>query len=154
MIVTIAICTWNRCSLLGQTLGQMTNLVIPDGIEWELLVVDNNSTDSTEEVVKSFATNLSNRYVFDPKSGKSNALNTASRRAIGEYILWTNDDALVDSGWMTGYCQALECHPGAGFFGGLVEPLSEGSPPKWLKLCPPQIEATHAIRMVSSCLSG
>ncbi|MGO9019929.1 MAG: glycosyltransferase [Syntrophobacteraceae bacterium] len=146
MQITVAICTYNRCSLLAQTLGQMTNLVIPSGIEWELLVVNNNSTDSTEEVIKSFSTSLPIRHVFEPRPGKSNALNAASRSARGQYILWTDDDVLVDRGWMAAYWEALERRPDAGFFGGPIEPLFEGSPPKWLKRCLPQIEEAYAIR--------
>jgi glycosyltransferase involved in cell wall biosynthesis len=146
MQVTIGICTWNRCSLLSQTLEQLTNLVIPDGIEWEVLVVDNNSTDSTKEVTESFAANLPLRYIFEPNPGKSHALNTASKIAAGEYILWTDDDALVDPGWMTSYCEAFQRHPGAGFFGGPVEPWFEGSPPLWVKRCLSQIGPIYAIR--------
>ena len=47
MRITVAICTWNRCELLRQTLEQMTKLVIPPRVVWELLVVNNNCTDDT-----------------------------------------------------------------------------------------------------------
>lgn len=146
MNLTVAICTRNRCTLLSQTLGQMTNLIIPDGIEWELLVVDNNSADSTEEVVKSFSTSLPIKYLFEPKPGKSNALNAACRSAGGKYILWTDDDAFVDPAWMACYWEAFERHPDAGFFGGPIEPLFEGSPPDWVKSCLGQIADIYAIR--------
>jgi glucosyl-dolichyl phosphate glucuronosyltransferase len=146
MNLTVTICTYNRCSLLSQTLGQMTNLIIPDGVEWELLVVNNNSTDSTEEVVRSFATNLPIRCVFEPKPGKSNALNTATATARGDYILWTDDDVLVDRGWIAAYWEAFQRHPDAGFFGGPIEPLFEGSPPKWLERSLLQITDAFAIR--------
>ena len=43
MQISIAICTWNRCQLLRQALEQMTQLAIPRGVNWELLVVNNNS---------------------------------------------------------------------------------------------------------------
>ncbi len=146
MNVTVAICTYNRCSMLYDTLGQMANLVIPGGIEWELLVVNNNCTDSTEEVVKSFSSNLPVRQIPEPNPGLSNARNAAVRSARGEYILWTDDDVLVDPRWMSSYWEAFELHPDTWFFGGPIEPLFEGSPPKWLERCLPQIQEAYAIR--------
>jgi hypothetical protein len=51
MHVTVAICTWNRAGLLAQTLEQMRQLVIPPGVTWELIVVNNNCTDDTDQVI-------------------------------------------------------------------------------------------------------
>ena len=51
MFVTVAICTWNRAALLNQCLQQMTQLKIPDGVQWELVVVNNNCTDTTDSVL-------------------------------------------------------------------------------------------------------
>jgi glycosyltransferase involved in cell wall biosynthesis len=124
----------------------MRNLIISDGIEWELLVVNNNSTDSTEEVIRSFSTNLPIKYVFESKPGLSHARNMALRSAAGEYILWTDDDVLVEPGWAAGYLEAFQRHPDAGFFGGPIEPWFEGSPPKWLERSLPQITHAYAIR--------
>ena len=50
MDVTVAICTWNRSALLRETLDQFTRLRIPPGVSWELLIINNNSTDATDEV--------------------------------------------------------------------------------------------------------
>ena len=54
MLLTVAICTWNRSQLLRATLQQLTHLVVPEGTEWELLVVDNNSADDTRIVLEEF----------------------------------------------------------------------------------------------------
>jgi len=146
MLLTIAFCTWNRSLLLRRTLEQMTRLFIPDGISFELLVVNNNSTDTTDEVIESFSTTLPIRYLFEPKTGKSHACNRAVRNARGEYILWTDDDVLVDRCWMAAYWEAFQRRPDAGFFGGPIEPLFEGSPPKWLEISLLQITDAFAIR--------
>jgi len=125
--------------LLRQTLEQMTRLVIPDGISLELLVVNNNSSDTTEEVIKSFSTTLPVRYLFEPQTGKSHACNCAVRHARGEYILWTDDDVLVDPKWLASYAEAFVQYPDAVFFGGPIIPGFEGIPPAWLTKTWPQI---------------
>jgi glycosyltransferase involved in cell wall biosynthesis len=132
MKITVAICTWNRCESLRQTLQEMCSLEIPAGVEWELVVVDNNSTDDTRHVVETFMARLPIRYVFEPVQGLSHARNRAVAEANGEYILWTDDDVLVSRNWMEAYVSAFKRHPEAAFFGGPVEPWFEGEPPKWL----------------------
>jgi glycosyltransferase involved in cell wall biosynthesis len=64
--ITIAICTWNRYDLLQQVLEQMTQLIIPPEVKWELLVVSNNSTDATDVVTGSFTDRLPIRRLFEP----------------------------------------------------------------------------------------
>jgi glycosyltransferase involved in cell wall biosynthesis len=139
MRITVAVCTWNRCHLLKQTLEQMTKLSIPAGVEWELLVVNNNSTDETDEVIESFAGRLPVRRLFEPKPGKSNALNLAVREAGGDYIIWTDNDVLVDTEWVAEYCRAFEQRPEAAVFGGTIEPWFEGTPPAWLRQILPRV---------------
>ncbi len=132
MQITVAICTWNRCALLRQALEQMTKLSIPPDVQWELLVVDNNSTDATPDVANSFESRLPIRRIFEPKAGKSYALNRAISEASGDYILWTDDDALVDKLWLSAYYTAFKRWPDAAIFGGPVEPAFDGVPPPWL----------------------
>lgn len=96
MFHSVAICTWNRAALLRQTLENMTKLLIPPGVEWELLVVNNNCSDATDEVIDSFSARLPIRRVFEAKPGLSNARNAAVRQARGEYVLWTDDDICVE----------------------------------------------------------
>ena len=131
--LTVAICTWNRHALLRQTLEQMTALVIPDDVTWELIVVNNNSTDATDAVLAEFAHRLPLRRVFEPTPGKSHALNRAAREAAGDYILWTDDDALVDPMWIAEYVKAFRRWPECGLFGGHVAPWFDGTPPTWLE---------------------
>ena len=77
MRLTVALCTWNRCALLRETLESLSSLSIPDGIEWDIVVVNNNSTDDTEAVLKSFRSRLPLRPVFEPRQGISPARNAA-----------------------------------------------------------------------------
>jgi glycosyltransferase involved in cell wall biosynthesis len=130
--VTVAVCTWNRSASLAATLEQMTRLAIPDGITWELLVVNNASTDDTDAVVASFEGRLPLRPLHEPEPGLSNARNRALAEARGAYLLFTDDDCLVDSGWLVGYVTAIRQCPGAAVLGGPIEPSFEGDTPAWL----------------------
>src|SRR4029077_3473439 len=107
-------------------------------------------TDATDEVIGSFASHLPLRRLFEPSPGKSNALNLAVREARGEYILWTDDDALVDHLWLTAYSQAFKQWPNAAIFGGPVEPFFDGSPPQWLQQALPNVVHAYAGLNLSS----
>jgi glycosyltransferase involved in cell wall biosynthesis len=146
MNITVAICTWNRSDLLKQTLEQAAQLLIPQGIEWELLVVNNNSTDATDEVLASFASRLPLRTVFEAQAGLSHARNRAVREAHGDYILWTDDDVLVDENWLAEYFRAFSRWPDAAVFGGMVEPWFAGTPPRWLPRAFSQVASAFATR--------
>jgi glycosyltransferase involved in cell wall biosynthesis len=143
--LTVVICTWNRCELLRQTLERMTRLSLPSGLEWELVVVNNRSTDATDEVLGSFRDRLPLRRVFEERPGQSNARNTAIREARGEYIVWTDDDVMVDPGWLIAYAAAFARWPRATFFGGPIEPWFEGEPPAWLRAGIQRVEAAYAV---------
>lgn len=132
MNITIAICTWNRAELLDQTLTHMRYLRIPEGLEWELVVVNNNCTDRTDEVIARYAEVLPLRRLFEPKQGHSHARNCAIDAAKGELLIWTDDDVLVDPNWLSEYWLAVKVHPKSVVFGGPIEPWFESSPPSWI----------------------
>ena len=96
MRFSIVIATYNRAGLLRDTLASLSGLQIDTS--WEVVVVDNNSTDDTREVVetaaRSFPVQL--HYVFEPEQGRSAALNAGFRVAEGEIIVTTDDDVRVD----------------------------------------------------------
>lgn len=131
MRFTVAICTWNRAPLLSKLLERLTCVRQPSGA-WEVVVVNNGSTDDTERVLDSFAARLPLRRAFEPRPGLSHARNTAVQHATGDYLVWTDDDTLVDVEWLAAYALAVEQHPEAAIFGGPVRPLFEGTPPPWL----------------------
>ncbi len=120
--VTVAICTWNRAELLDQTLTRMHTLRIPADLDWELLVVNNNCSDNTDAVIASHEGVLPVRRVLESKPGLSNARNCAAAAARGDLIIWTDDDVLVDEGWLTAVVGAARRHPHAAAFGGPIEP--------------------------------
>ena len=132
MFLTIGICTWNRAKLLDMSLDAFKNVCMPGAIDWEILVVNNNSTDETDDIIEKHAENLPIRRLFEPQAGKSFALNHAIREARGDYILWTDDDVIVDRNWVKAYANAFDMWPNAVFFGGPILPWFEHEPPEWL----------------------
>jgi glycosyltransferase involved in cell wall biosynthesis len=143
MKLTVAICTWNRASLLSRVLEQFTRIQHPSAA-WEVVVVNNNSTDDTESVLHEFAGRLPLRSVFEPTPGLSHSRNTAVSQATGDYVVWTDDDSLVDVSWLVAYQRAIERWPDAAVFGGPVRPRFEGTPPQWLTAAWQEIRAAFA----------
>lgn len=130
--MTIALCTWNRAELLRNALGSFTRLIVPTGLEWEVVVVDNNSTDQTKQVAAEFSSSLPIRYVFEPEQGLSRARNRAIREARGALVLFTDDDVVADSRWLAEYATEVDRHPEAAFFGGTIDVSFAVEPPRWL----------------------
>src|SRR5262249_32698178 len=133
MDVTVAICTWNRAHLLDRGLSRFCELRVPDGLTWELLVVDNNCTDDTAAVVDKDADRLPVRRIVEPKQGLSNARNCAIRHATGALLIFTDDDVLVDELWLDAYVTAAARWPNAAYFGGVIIPKYEDEPPAWYR---------------------
>ncbi|MHB8974345.1 MAG: glycosyltransferase [Pirellulaceae bacterium] len=146
MHITVAICTWNRANLLDQTLARMHTLHIPEPVEWELLVVNNNCTDHTDQVIEHHGQHLPIRRLFEPKAGQSNARNCAVAAAQGDLLLWTDDDVVVDPQWISDYVAAATAYPDATFFGGPILPWFEGRVPRWLELTWSRVANVYAIR--------
>jgi len=101
--------------------------------EWELIVVDNNSTDNTRSTVEAAAKTfpVDVRYLFEGTSGKFAALNTGICAARGEIIATTDDDAFVEPDWLDRALDGLERF-NCDFVGGRVLPAWKGPRPKWL----------------------
>jgi glycosyltransferase involved in cell wall biosynthesis len=111
----------------------MTKLNIPVGTNWELIIVDNGSTDSTREVVDSFRGLLPIKWVFQPEPGVSNARNFGINIAKGEYFIWTDDDVLVEPSWLAAYLGAFRRWPNAAVFGGKIIPVLQPPTPIWFQ---------------------
>lgn len=151
MKITIAICTWNRASLLEQTLQSLVEMRTPgESVAWELLVIDNNCTDATPEVLAKFSDRLPLRIVNEPQQGHSHSRNRAVTESNGDYVIWTDDDVLVEPNWLMAYLQAFEKWPDAAFWGGEIEPRFESDPPSWLEKNWQRCAGVFAVRSLGS----
>jgi glycosyltransferase involved in cell wall biosynthesis len=128
---SIVIATYNRAADLRATLNSLNDLQ-PDG-PWEVIVVDNNSSDDTDTVVQDAAPSFSAplRYLFEREQGRSPALNSGIRAAAGAIIATTDDDVRVPADWLNRASEALE-RLGCDYVGGRVLPIWGGPRPSWL----------------------
>jgi len=130
--ITVVICTRNRRASLERTLASIARCHVTPGLAWEVLVVDNGSSDETSAVIRNFASQMPIRSIREEVAGLSHARNAGVRHARGDYLIWTDDDVLVDEYWLDAYWCAFNGHPGAAFFGGRVHPVLEPPTPAWL----------------------
>ncbi len=131
--VTVVISTYNRCEQLRQALESLFSQET-DGVTWEAVVVDNNSTDATPAVVESFIGRRSARlhYVFEPRQGLSYGRNAGISRATAPVIAFTDDDVRPAPDWVGRIKRCFDEHPEADFIGGKVLPRWLTSVPAWL----------------------
>lgn len=131
--ITVLVCTYNRAADLKELLESVCCQRC-DGFDYEILVVDNNSTDSTRATVRSASetASIAVRYLFEPRQGKSFALNSGLEEAQGELVAVIDDDQLMPDDYLSTVVQAFRDHPGVTFIGGKVLPMWEVDPPSWL----------------------
>lgn len=100
--ITVIVATYNRCENVRDVLGSLSKQDFNDRFDYEVIIVDNNSKDRTKEIVNEYQAHFNNnlRYIFEPKQGKSNALNTGIKTATGAIIAVTDDDCIVSHDWL------------------------------------------------------
>ena len=131
--LTVAVPTRNRAALLAETLASVAALAIPEGIEAECLIIDNNSTDQTSDAVERFARHapVPVRYIMEPRMGSSYARNRAVATSDCDYIFFLDDDAIADRDWAIELLRAIERRK-LDAACGIVLPRWQGRPPSWL----------------------
>jgi glycosyltransferase involved in cell wall biosynthesis len=122
----------------------MTRLEVPPDTRWELIVVNNNCSDDTDAVLADFRQSLPLVRLLEPTPGKSHAGNLAVREAKGDYIIWTDDDVLVEPNWLKAYLDAFAQWPEASIFAGAIDPWFEKEPPRWLERAFPKVANAYA----------
>ncbi len=119
--------------MLRDTLNTLLSPANTDSFDWELLVVDNASTDRTAAVCRDFQKKFPNhvRSMVETKMGKSNALNTGIAAARGELLAFTDDDVFCDPDYLP-QIRKLFAETGADAAQGRVFLDYEGGWPVWL----------------------
>ena len=153
MKLTIAIPTFNGASRLASVVARLqaqrpSGEMGADG--WEILVIDNRSSDNTAVVVKQLQANWSTgawkhipfRYCFEPQPGLAHARQRAIASANGDWVGFIDDDNWIEPGWVASALGFAAEHPELGAFGSQIKPIYEVEPPENFG----QIEAFLAIR--------
>lgn len=145
-LASVVICTRNRARSLGRTLDSLVAAAEWTSEPWELIVVDNGSSDDTPATVHSFAGQLPVLLVAQPVPGLSNARNAGVSAVRGEYVLWTDDDVMVDPQWLTAWFRAFRSRPDDSVFGGRTEPRFEEPQQDWFVAGQAHLQSLLAVR--------
>jgi glycosyltransferase involved in cell wall biosynthesis len=135
MDLSVIVCTRNRAMRLRHFLQVMTTVEVPTGVSWELLVVDNASTDLTSVLIKEEIARRRLPIVDlkEPVPGKSRALNSALMAAQGELVVFTDDDTEPRSSWLRAYLHCAKQYNKVYGFAGRILPKWDGFVPQWFK---------------------
>ena len=127
--VSILVATRNRRESLARFFSVVSSL--SDSPSWELIVVDNGSTDGTDDLLLSAAARFPVMSIYEGRPGKSRALNRALARARGEIVVFTDDDVIPDPQWLVALYSASQEYPKANIFGGKVV-VNYDTLPDWI----------------------
>ncbi len=132
-VVSVIVCTYNRCGSLRETLKALQGQRAEGGLRLEIVVVDNNSTDRTRDVVHEAGRDARwpIRYVFEGRQGLSHARNRGVQEATGDLVAFTDDDVLPEPGWVQALVEAFLAYQGD-CVGGRILPLWLAPPPQWM----------------------
>jgi len=135
MNTTVVVCTYNRCQSLAAVLKSLAVQVMPESVTWEVVVVDNNSTDKTREVTESAICECPERfrYIFEQRQGLSVARNRGIREARGTVIAFTDDDVMINPDWLHNLTSNLRTGNWAGA-GGRIVPVWAKPLPAWMSI--------------------
>lgn len=132
ILISVIVCTHNRSALLSDCL---TSLVKQDAQKhfYEILIIDNKSTDDTVVVAQKFISKSENiRLIHENKLGLGNARNRGWKKAKGDYVAYTDDDCKLPQEWISNAIKIIyNIRPAV--FGGPVRPFYNSKKPKWYR---------------------
>lgn len=134
---TVAIPTYNGANRFPHVLQRLRSQTDTESIEWEILVVDNNSTDNTAQVVRDYQAkwikNVPLKYCFESEQGAAFARQRAILESKGEFIGFLDDDNLPAPNWVNAAYTFGKEHQNAGAYGSKIRGLFEVEPPENIK---------------------
>lgn len=130
---TVAIRTHNRGNYLAKLLERLRSQRDTENINWEIIIVDNNSTDKTANIIqeyqKTWIEKFSLKYFFEPQQGAFHARQRAIKEANSPLIGFLDDDNLPASDWVAKACLFAQAHPQAAAYGSQIHGIFEAPPP-------------------------
>ena len=132
--ISVVICTYNRSAYISDAMNSLYQQTLARD-RYEVIVVNNNSTDNTRQVCASFMQSHSDAqfyYYNEIQQGSSFARNTGARHAASPLLCFMDDDAVADTDYLERIVHFFEEHPNAGGLGGRIIPKYIPSKPEWM----------------------
>ncbi|MDJ0705712.1 MAG: hormogonium polysaccharide biosynthesis glycosyltransferase HpsE [Leptolyngbyaceae cyanobacterium MO_188.B28] len=135
MDFTVVIPTYNGAERIPQVLDRLRSQIDVGTLNWEILIVDNNSTDHTAELVQNIQSDWGNhrtpqlRYAFEPVQGAAFARQRGMQSVQSEWVGFLDDDIIPADNWVAAAYEFCQTHPEAGAFGGQIHGNFEVPPP-------------------------
>lgn len=160
MDISVVMSTFNRPDVVGMALESLSAQQTTD-LSYEIVVVDNNSTDNTRQVVDSYMQRDSHlRYIFEKQQSFAYGRNAGLAMAQSDFIAFCDDDITVPPDWVGKLHASLTKYQEADFIGGKVLPLWKTDPPAWLAGNPSPLALQEygrepdVVSLDNSCLIG
>mgnify|MGYP003576693229 CR=1 FL=1 len=137
--VTILICTYNGGVKLTKTLAHLAKQIVPENISWEIILVDNASTDNTIAIAleewKKYSLNIPFRVISEDIPGKLYALQKGIAMANYEYFIICDDDNWLEPNYINIAFDILKNNPKIGAVGGETIAVSDDGEvfPDWFE---------------------
>ncbi len=132
--ISVVICTYNRASYIQDAMESLVTQTL-DKTAFEVIIVNNNSTDHTQQVCLDFLRahpDYDFQYLNEPKQGASFARNTGAALAKGQLLCFMDDDAVAGKDYLERIVYFFESHPDAGGLGGKIIPKYIPAEPAWM----------------------
>jgi glycosyltransferase involved in cell wall biosynthesis len=133
-IISVIICSYNRAEYIVHAVDSLYNQTLRKEL-YEVLVVDNNSTDNTQKLVEAYIDNhkdCSIVYLTETRQGASFARNTGAAMAKGELLCFMDDDAIAEVDYLERINKFFESYTDASGLGGRIIPRYIPAEPKWM----------------------
>lgn len=135
MNISVVISTRNRAKRLPSLLDAFARIETPKGLRWDLVIVDNGSTDETFNILRQ--EKAKNRLPLvvlqQPVPGKSRSINYAMERLDSDLVIFADDDMMPEVDWLKTYDRAAKKRLDVSGFTGKILPVWESEIPNWLK---------------------
>ena len=129
--ISAVICTHNRVDCLQYCIDSLRDQTLyPE--QYEILVVDNDSTDGTAQLCRRYGDIVNFKYIHEPILGLSQARNRGLLEASGDFVGYIDDDAAAEPQWLEKALESFEMDPSPDWVGGSVTLVWEDEPPSWL----------------------
>jgi len=131
--ISVVVCCYNSEKRISKVLSHLLNQKYDQDVNWEVLIVDNGSTDKTKEVSTEFWNHQSIklRTVDEPNPGLSNARNKGLTQSVYDVVSFIDDDNWVETEWVQKVYHHMRRDPHIGILGGRGEGAFEQDPPAW-----------------------